>query len=155
MFREVKLKDRAISEKKAIEVMINGSYGVLSTIGEDGYPYGVPLNYIYFDSGICFHCAQEGHKIENIDFNNKVSFCVVTKSDVLGNQFDTDYESAIIFGKTIVVTDDSEKEKILLAVLKKYSADYMEAGNNYMRKNWDDTKVIKIEIEHVSGKAHE
>lgn len=155
MFREIRLTDRIVNDEKAIEIITNGSYGVLSTIGEDGYPYGVPLNYIYFDSCICFHCAQEGHKLENIDFNNKVSFCVVTKSDVLSNEFDTDYESAIAFGTAIVVTDDSEKKDILLSVLNKYSADYLKAGNNYMKKYWDNTKVIKMNIVHLSGKAHE
>jgi len=155
MFREIRLNDRVVDDEKAVEIIKNGSYGVLSTIGEDGYPYGVPLNYTYFNNCICFHCAQEGHKLENIDYNRKVSFCVVTKSEVLGNEFDTDYESAIAFGKATVITDDSEKKDILLSVLKKYSADYLKAGNNYMKKYWDETRVIKIKIEHLSGKAHE
>jgi len=155
MFREIRLKDRVVNAEKTIEIITKGSYGVLSTIGEDGYPYGVPLNYTYYDNCICFHCAQEGLKLDNINFNNKVSFCVVTKSDVLGNEFDTDYESAIAFGKANVVADDSEKKNILLSVLNKYSADYLKAGNNYMKKYWDETKVIKIKIEHLSGKAHE
>jgi uncharacterized protein len=155
MFREIRLKDRVINNEKAIEIITKGSFGVLATIGKDGYPYGVPLNYTYFDNCICFHCAQKGHKLENIEFNNKVSFCVVTKSGVLANEFDTDYESAIAFGKAIVVTDHSEKKDILLSVLNKYSADYLIAGNNYMKKNWDETKVIKIVIEHLTGKGHE
>ena len=155
MFREIRLKDRVINNEKAIEIIKKGSFGVLATIGKDGYPYGVPLNYTYFDNCICFHCAKTGHKLENIDFNKKVSFCVVTKSDVLGNEFDTDYESAIVFGKAAVITDDSEKRDILLSVINKYSADYLKAGNNYMKKYWDETKVIKIRIEHLSGKAHE
>ena len=155
MFREIRLKDRVIGDDKTIDIIKRGSYGVLSTIGEDGYPYGVPLNYTYIDDCICFHCALEGHKLENIDFNNKVSFCVVTKSDVLANEFDTDYESAIAFGKATVITDDSEKKDILLSELNKYSAKYLKAGNNYMKKYWDDTKVIKITIEHLTGKAHE
>ena len=154
MFREIKLKDNALDDKEAIEIIKKGSFGVLSTIGEDGFPYGVPLNYTYFDNCICFHCAQKGHKIENIDFNNKVSFCVVTKSDVLANEFDTDYESAIAFGKATVVNADSEKKDILLSVLNKYSSEYVKAGNNYMQKYWDETKVVKIKIEYLSGKAH-
>ncbi|CAB1058533.1 hypothetical protein D1BOALGB6SA_3289 [Olavius sp. associated proteobacterium Delta 1] len=155
MFREIRLKDRAVNDEKTIEIITKGSYGVLSTIGKDGYPYRVPLNYTYFGNCICFHCAQAGHKLENINFNKKVSFCVVTKSDVLGNEFDTDYESAIAFGKATVVTDDSEKMDILLSVLNKYSADYLKAGKNYIKKNRDETKVIKMKIEHLSGKAHE
>ena len=80
---------------------------------------------------------------------------MVTKSDVLGNEFDTDYESAIAFGKAAVITDDSEKKDIMLSVLNKYSAEFLKAGNNYMKKYWDETKVVKIIIEHLSGKAHE
>ena len=128
---------------------------MLSTTGEDGFPYGVPLNYIYFDNCICFHCAQQGHKLDNIKFNEKVSFCVVTRSDVLANKFDTDYESAIAFGRANEVTDESEKKDILLSVIKKYSKNYLDAGMNYMEKYWDETKVIKIKIDHLSGKAHE
>ena len=155
MFRKIKLKDRAVDDEKAIKILLKGSYGVLSTTGEDGFPYGVPLNYIYFDNCICFHCAQQGHKLENITFNEKVSFCVVTCSDVLANKFDTDYESAIAFGRANEVTDKSEKKDILLSVIKKYSKNYLDAGMNYMKKYWDETKVIKIKIEHLSGKAHE
>ena len=155
MFREIRIEDRVINNEKAIEIIKKGSFGVLATIGKDGYPYGVPLNYTYFDNCICFHCAQEGHKLDNINFDNKVSFCVVTKSDVLANEFDTDYESAIAFGKATVITDDSEKKDILLSVLNKYSSDYLKAGDNYMKKYWDETKVLKIRIEHLSGKAHE
>ena len=155
MFREVRLEERALDDDKAREILSKGSFGVLSTMGEDGYPYGVPLNYIYFDNCICFHCARQGHKIDNIIFNENVSFCVVTKSDVLGNEFDTDYESAIAFGKAYAVSDDAEKKEILSSVLNKYSSDYLKAGNAYMKKYWDDTKVVKIKIEHLSGKAHE
>ena len=154
MFREIRLKDRSVNDEKIIEIFRTGSFGVLSTTGEDGYPYGVPLNYTYFDNCICFHCAQQGHKLENIKFNEKVSFCVVTRSDVLANKFDTDYESAIAFGTAIEVTDIAEKEEILMSVLKKYSAGYIEAGENYMKKYWDETRVLKIAIEQLSGKAH-
>ncbi len=155
MFRSIRLKDRVVNDENAVEIIKKGSYGVLSTIGEDGYPYGVPLNYTYFDNCICFHCAQQGHKLDNIKFNEKVSFCVVTCSEVLANKFDTDYESAIAFGRANEVTDKSEKKDILLSVINKYSKDYLDAGMNYMKKYWDETKVIKIKIDHFSGKAHE
>jgi len=154
MHREIRLKENAVDAQKTIEIVKNGSHGVLSTMGEDGYPYGVPVNYSYWNDCICFHCGQQGHKLENIDFTDKVSFCIVTKSDILANKFDTDYESAIAFGRAIEVTDTSEKEEILMSILNKYSAEYIEAGKNYMKKYWDETKVIKIKIDHFTGKAH-
>ncbi len=154
MHREIRSKANALDNKKAIEIIIKGSYGVLSTTGEDGYPYGIPLNYSYWDDCICFHCAQQGHKLENIDFMNKVSFCVVTKSEILASKFDTDYESTVVFGTAIEVTENSEKNDILMSIINKYSADYVPAGKNYMKKYWDETKVFKIEINHLTGKAY-
>jgi nitroimidazol reductase NimA-like FMN-containing flavoprotein (pyridoxamine 5'-phosphate oxidase superfamily) len=154
MKREVRLKENAVNAQKAIEILQNGSYGVLSTTGEDGYPYGIPLHYSYWNNCIYFHCAKHGHKLENIDFTCRVSFCVVTKSDILARKFDTDYESVVVFGRAIVVTDASEKENILMSILNKYSADYIEAGKNYIKKFWDDTKVVKIIIDRMTGKAH-
>ncbi len=153
MHREIRLKERAVDGKRAIEIIEKGSYGVLSTISKDGYPYGVPLHYSYWNKCICFHCAEQGHKLENIDFSSKVSFCVVTRSDVLANKFDTDYESAIAFGLAIEVTDNSDKKEILMSILNKYSANHIEAGGKYMEKYWDETKVIKIEIDHLTGKT--
>lgn len=154
MHHEIRSQDNALDDIKTIEIIAKGSYGVLSTIGKDGYPYGVPLNYSYWSECICFHCAQQGHKLENIDFTNKVSFCVVTKSEILANKFDTDYESAVLFGKAIEVTEHAEKKDILLSIVNKYSADYVQAGKSYMKKYWDETKVFKIKIDHLTGKAH-
>lgn len=153
MVKKMRYKENELDKNAALEVIKKGSYGVLSTIGDDGYPYGVPVNYTYFGGCVCFHCAHEGHKIDNIHNDENVSFCVVTKSDVLANKFDTDYESAIVFGKAVKVTEDSEKETILLSVLNKYSSGFMETGKNYMRKFWDDTTVIKIRVEYITGKA--
>ena len=154
MFREISLKDRAISNEECVDIITKGAYGVLSTIGEDGYPYGVPLNYTYYNDCICFHCGRQGHKIENIQFNEKVSFCVVERSEVLASKFDTDYKSAIAFGKAVDVADDSEKEQILLSLITKFSQEHMPAGKNYIKKYWNDTRVIKITIEHLRGKAY-
>jgi nitroimidazol reductase NimA-like FMN-containing flavoprotein (pyridoxamine 5'-phosphate oxidase superfamily) len=154
VFRKIKLKERAISDDKALEILINGSYGVLSTIGEDGYPYGVPVNHVYFENGIYFHCALEGHKLENIQFTEKVSFCVVSRSDILAVKFDTDYESVIAFGKASEVTEHAGKEAVLLALVNKYSGEHLATGKNYIKKFWDEARIFKIEIEHLSGKAY-
>jgi len=154
MFQNIKLDERKLDNEIALEVLTKGSYGILSTIGDDGYPYGVPLNYTYLEDSICFHCARKGHKLDNIKQNEKVSFCVVTKSAVLSTKFDTDYESIIAFGKAVEVNDDFQKEKIFMSLLNKYSAKVMAAGQKYMKKYWDNTKVVKIKIEHLTGKAY-
>lgn len=154
MHREIRSKENALDNEKAQTIISKGSYGVLSTMGADGYPYGVPLNYAYWENCICFHCALKGHKLENIAFNDKVCFTVVTRSDILANAFDTDYESAVAFGTALEVTERSEKEAILISILNKYSADFVRAGKYYMQKHWDATKVYKMEIDYLTGKAH-
>ena len=77
MFREMRRKDRSIDKRQAVQLLEAGQYGVLSTVGENGYTYGVPLNYVYHKGNIYFHCAVEGNKMDNLMFNNRVSFCVI------------------------------------------------------------------------------
>ncbi|MDZ5016887.1 pyridoxamine 5'-phosphate oxidase, partial [Clostridium perfringens] len=93
MFKEIRRKDREIEGSQVIEVLKKCEYGILSTVDENGYPYGVPLSYVYANDSIYFHSAVEGHKLENIKKNDKVSFCVVGQTDVLPDKFSTKYES--------------------------------------------------------------
>ncbi len=152
MIREMRRKDRELKNDEAIEILSNNTYGVLSTVSENGYPYGVPISYIYINGLIYFHCAVEGHKLDNIKNNDKVSFCVVGQTQILPDKFSTKYESVIVFGRAIEVSDD-EKNMVLLEILNKYSPDYIEQGKEYIQKASKATKVIKISIEHISGKA--
>lgn len=152
MIREIRRKDRELKNEEAIEILDQNTYGVLSTVGENGYPYGVPVNYIYINGSVYFHCAVEGHKLHNIKNNDKVSFCVVGQTQILPDKFSTKYESVIVFGKAIEVSDD-EKNMALLEILKKYSPDYIEQGKEYIQRSGKATRVIKISIEHISGKA--
>lgn len=152
MFKEMRRKDRALENNEAIELLKNCEYGILSTIDKNGYPYGVPLSYVYVDNSIYFHSATEGNKLDNILTNDKVSFCVVGKTSILPDKFSTKYESVIVFGKTTEVIDD-EKNEALLEILNKYSPGFIKQGKAYIQNAGAKTKVIKITIEHISGKA--
>lgn len=145
-------KDNELQNDDIVKILKNNSYGILSTISENGYPYGVPLNYIFLNDSIYFHSAIKGHKLDNILNNDKVSFCVIGQSYVLPEEFNTKYESVIIFGKAIEVFDD-EKDSALLEMINKYSSDYIKEGKEYIEKAGKGTRVIKINIEHISGKA--
>ena len=152
MKRNVRRKDREISIDMANQLLAEGEYGVLSTAGLDGQAYGVPLNYIYKDHCLYFHCALEGHKLDNIKANDKVSFCVVGKTRVLPDKFSTEYESAIVFGTASEVQGE-ERHDALLSILEKYSPDFMEEGKKAIAKYDDKTRIIKITINHLTGKA--
>jgi len=152
MPRNVRRKDREISIEVATQLLTEGEYGFLATVGADGQAYGVPLNYVYKNNCLYFHCAPEGHKLDNIRANNKVSFCVVGRSRVLPDKFTTAYESAVAFG-TASEVQGSEKVEALLNLLEKYSPDFMEEGKKTIDKYIKMTTVIKIDISHITGKA--
>ena len=152
MFREMRRKDRELSQAEAIEILEKGDYGVLATIGENGYPYGIPLNYVFARGRIYFHCAEEGHKTDNIAYDNRVSFTVVTKHDPIPHKFSTAFESAVVFGTAMQVKDKDEKRYALVEMIKKFSNDFMEKGIKYINSAIDKTAVFSIEIEKISGK---
>ncbi|WP_423219361.1 pyridoxamine 5'-phosphate oxidase family protein [Clostridium lundense] len=120
MFKEVRRKDRSLEEKATLELLKASEYGILSMVGANGYGYGIPLNYTLIDNCIYFHCAIEGFKLDNINKNNKVSFCVVGQTQLLPEKFSTKYESALAFGKAYEVFDE-EKELALKSIIEKYS----------------------------------
>lgn len=152
MQRPMRRNDRALSETQSIEILQKGEYGILSTVSADGQPYGVPVSFAFEGTALYFHCAVEGHKLENLTANPRVSFCVVGETKVLPDKFATRYESAIVFGSASELTGD-EKHAGLTKLLEKYSADFMEKGEKYINSDIQKTRVFKIEIESVSGKA--
>lgn len=152
MFREMRRKDKQLSMEEITEVINNGEYGILATIGDDHYPYSVPLNYVYHNESIYFHCATVGHKIDNITYNDNASFCVVEGTEIIPSQFSTKFKSVIVFGKVKEAVEE-EKEEGLIALLQKFSSAHMDAGKQYIKNAWDQTKVFKIEIEHMAGKG--
>ncbi len=151
IMREMRRKDKEIGTDEAIDFLTECEYGVLSTVGNDGQPYGVPLNYAYKDNCIYFHCTLTGHKIDNIDNNPKVSFCVVGDTKVLPSEFSTNYVSAVVFGVASEI-QGTERYNALVLLLEKFSPDFLEEGKKYIEKLDKATKVIKIEIQHISGK---
>ncbi len=110
------------------------------------------MSFCVIDQCIYFHCALEGHKIDNINQNNSVSFCVVGKTKVIPDQFSTFYQSVIVAGKAGEVNDDIKK-KALKALIKKYSPDFVTEGDAYIEKLWDKTRIMSITIDHISGKS--
>ena len=150
--RKVRRGDREIGTPEARELLAGCEYGVLSTVGADGQPYGVPLSYACKGDSIYFHCALSGHKLENIESNPRVSFCVVGRTKVLPEKFATEYESAVAFG-TASELSGAERSEALLLLLEKYSPEFKAEGEKYIDQKDQAMKVYKIDIEHLSGKA--
>lgn len=152
MHRELRRTERGITESEARALLERGEYGVLSTISTDGSPYGVPLSYCVLDGAIYFHCAVEGHKLENIVADGRVSFCVVGATEVLAASFSTRYESVIVSGRAEEALD-GEKQRALEGLAAKYSAGFREEGLRYISAKGDRTRVFRITIDAIAGKA--
>lgn len=152
MFREMRRKDRAMTVEDARALLKDGGYGILSTVGEDGYAYGVPLNYAVEGDYIYMHCAIKGQKLDNLSFNDKVSFCVVGREKVVPEELTTEFESVIVFGRARLSADAREKAKGLKVIADKYAFDYQEKAADSIRKAAPVTQVIILEIEHITGK---
>ena len=150
--KSIRRSDREITIQEARDLLVNAEYGIMSTVGNDGQPYGLSLSYVYKNDCIYFHCAVSGHKMENIEHNPKVSFCVVGKTKVLPDKFATEYESTVVFGVASEV-NGAEKYDALLWLLEKYCADFIAEGKRYIEQKDKITKVFKIEIDRISGKA--
>ncbi len=149
---ELRRKDRSIAESEVRALLGRGEYGILSTCGADGQPYGIPLSYALLDSAVYFHCAVEGHKLANITVDNRVAFCVVGRAEVLPDQFAVRYESVVVTGRACEVFAD-EKQRALEGLLEKYSAGYREEGLRYIAVHATRTRVFRIGIETICGKA--
>jgi nitroimidazol reductase NimA-like FMN-containing flavoprotein (pyridoxamine 5'-phosphate oxidase superfamily) len=152
MFKEMRRKEKKMSEEEIIELLKSGEEGVLATIGSDNYPYALPLNYAYHDNGIYFHCATSGHKIDNINNNAKVSFCVIKDTQVVSEKFSTKFKSAVLFGTAREMLGAEKKEGLMILV-RRLSSAHIKAGEKYIKDAMDKTKVFKIDIEHKSGKV--
>ena len=150
--RELRRKDRAISEEEAIVLLNKAEYGVLSTVTENGKPYGVPLNFCFIDHCIYFHCAVEGQKIDNIKHNKSVSFCAVGNTEILPDKFGTKYESVVVSGEVEEVFD-MNKQLALEGLLHKYSPEFVDKGMKYIEDLKEKTRVFKIIIGKLTGKA--
>lgn len=153
MFREMRRRGNALTHEETVEMLKKNTNGVLAVMGDDGYPYAVPLSYVYADNKIFFHSAIEGHKLDAIENMEKVSFCVVEQDNIIPEDFNTLFRSAIAFGKAKIITDEKEKNLILNIILQKYSPEFLETGKKYIEQEFNNCKTVKIDIEHLTGKA--
>ncbi|MFQ9246675.1 MAG: pyridoxamine 5'-phosphate oxidase family protein [Clostridium paraputrificum] len=119
MFREMRRKKQELSYEECISVLNKCTSGVLAVEGDDGYPYTVPLSDYLNGDELYFHCAKIGHKLDSIKRNNKVSFCVIDKDEIIPEKFTTHYRSVIVFGKAKIVEYEKECKDILMTLVEK------------------------------------
>ena len=149
MFREMRRKGAVMIEQEAKELLSRCDEGVLGTIGTNGYPYVVPLNYVLYNDKIYFHCAKSGHKLSNIEANPHVSFTVYDNVKIIEESFTTKYQSVILFGIAKIIPGNIE---VLNELIKKYSSNFLSEGIKYVEKSFETTFLVEITIDHMTGK---
>lgn len=152
MFREMRRKKQMLSAEESVEILNSSTSGVLAVYGDDGYPYAVPLSYVYHDSKLYFHIAKEGHKLDAIKNCDKVSFCVISKDEIVPQEFTTYFKSVIIFGRVRVIEDQKEKMSAITLLGEKYSPN-VPGLSDEIEKNFSRMHMIELDIEHMTGKA--
>ena len=154
MFREMRAQDRIGDRAEAKEALAKGEYGVLSLLGDDDYPYGVPLHYIADGETIYMHGFLEGHKIDALQKHSKASFTVVALAEIRQDLIDTNYISVIAFGKIDLVPmdDEAERSRIFKLFMKRFVPDDETRTDAYVGENRQATNLIRLKVEHLSCK---
>lgn len=151
MFREMRRFKQQLNEAETVEILKEGKTGILGVLGDDGYPYTVPVNYVYEDGKIYFHGAKSGHKQDAIAHCDKVSFCVIDKDDVVADELTTYFKSVIVFGRARVLETDEETFHAAEVFGLKYNED-RDRVDAEIRREWNALRCVEIVIEHMTGK---
>ena len=149
--RDMRRNKQLLSKEDTEDVMARGTNGVLACHGDEGYPYAVPVSYVFYKNTIYFHCAKEGHKIDAISNNPKVSFAVVGEDTVESKRFTTYFRSVIAFGQARIV-EGEEWLEAFTALVEKYSGDQPEEMKHKEIAGCEKSAVIGIDIVHMTGK---
>ena len=153
MLNEMRRKDRLLPQAEAEAILKKVSFGVLATMGAEGYPYAVPLSFAYEDGKIYLHCAANaGMKEAAMAADPHVCFTVIGDTHVMPEKFGTLYESVVVLGRAAKLTG-AEKQKAMEAMVRKYSAAYWEGGLKYIQGTYEKADAYAIEIDQMTGKA--
>ncbi len=125
--------------------------GVLACLGDDAYPYAVPLSFVYADEKIYFHCAKAGHKIDAITRHPKVSFAVVDEDTIVSQEYTSYFRSVIAFGQARIV-EGEEWTRGFAALVEKYSGDQPAEAKHKEVAGCTNSLLVAIDIQHLTGK---
>ena len=153
VFREMRRKKQVLPQQEVVDILYRGTSGVLALLGDNDYPYAVPISYVYDDGKIYFHGAKNGHKIDAIQRTAKASFCVIDKDLVVPEEYTTYFRSVIAFGKIRVIEDDREKRAAIEKLAIKYAPEDTAANrDDAINGGWKPLCMLEMTIDHITGK---
>lgn len=151
VFRPMRRFKQELPEQECLEILDKAYRGFLSVVGDGGYPYAVPINFLYSDGHLWFHCALEGHKLDAIKACDKACFTVIDDPVKEENDWWYHVRSVICFGRIHMVEDNVQRLSMLRALGMKYFPEGYDIEAD-MVKNGPRAAMLDFEIEHISGK---
>ena len=153
MFRNITRKKQALSEEECLEILKSAKRGVLSVNGDDGYPYGMPLNHYYDpkDGKLYFHGGRIGHKIEAMKRDDRASFCVLDEGTLDPEGWFFHFRSVIVFGRIEFIEDEEKVIEKVRELSYKFTQDdgYIDGE---IAKDLKGTLMFALVPEHITGK---
>ena len=145
-------KRQQLSDEESKEILQNATSGTLALLGDGGYPYAVPISYVFSEGKLYFHSALSGHKVDAIRSCDRASFCVVAQDDVKPAMYTTFFRSVIAFGRIHIVDDEAEKLAAARLLGNRYNPHQDEALQKELENGLARMLVIRLDIEHLTGK---
>ena len=151
-FRAMRRKRQQLSEEESVAILKKATAGTLALLGDNDYPYAVPLSYVYHEGRIYFHSALAGHKVDAIRKCDKASFCVIEQDDVQPEKYTTFFRSVIVFGRIHIIEDEHEKLETARMLGNRYNPNHDEALQKEIEGGLSRMLMIRFDIEHLTGK---
>ena len=151
-FREMRRKRQLLSDEESIGILKNATAGTLALLGDKGYPYAVPISYVYANGKLYFHNSLSGHKVDAIRNCDKASFCVIDKDDVQPEKYTTFFRSVIAFGRIHIIEDETEKLAMARMLGNRYNPNNDESLQKEIENGLSRMLMIRFDIEHLTGK---
>lgn len=153
MFRKMRRNRQELSAEACTVVLNRGTSGVLALLGDEGYPYAVPISYVYDGGKLYFHSARSGHKLDAVRRCPKASFCVIDQDQVVPEKYTTYFRSVILFGKIRILEEEGEKRAAIEKLADRYAPHgARESRDKEIRQEWKALCVLKMTVEHMTGK---
>ena len=153
MFRPMTRKNKQLPDEECVDILKRELRGVLSVIGDDGYPYGMPMNHYYNeeDGHIYFHGGRKGHKLDAIAACDKASFCVYDSGWREEGDWALNIRSVIVFGRIRPVEDHEKAMDISRRLSYKFTRDEDYIAQE-IRRSGPGTLCLELIPEHITGK---
>ena len=151
-FRAMRRKRQQLSEEESVAILKKATAGTLALLGDNDYPYAVPLSYVYQEGRVYFHSALDGHKVDAIRKCDKASFCVIEQDDVQPEKYTTFFRSVIAFGRIHIIEDEHEKLETARMLGNRYNPNHDEALQKEIEGGLSRMLMIRFDIEYLTGK---